>query len=74
MYCCLLIRHITITVKRKRDSKFNYRKSPSPSPIFSGEVNNPYLSIKPPSPPLDYSSIINDRLYLSITTVKLRVD
>ena len=74
MYCCLLIRHITITVKRKHDSKFSYRKSYIKPRLFRGRklISPPLLS--PPSPPPDYSSLINDRLYLSITTVKLRVD
>ena len=39
----------------------------SPPPPFSGEESLPF------SPPY-YSSLINDVKYLSITTVKLRVD
>ena len=38
-----------------------------PPPPFSGEESLPF-------PPPYYSSLINDVKYLSITTVKLRVD
>ena len=51
--------------------------SPLPliSPPFQGKkVNKPPLSIKPLLPSPIYSSLINDRLYQSTTTVKLRED
>ena len=41
--------------------------SDKPPPPFSGEESLPF-------PPPYYSSLVNDVKYLSITTVKLRVD
>ena len=53
------------------------RPPPPPPPLFRGRKLISPLSFKSHSPPLpspNYSSLINYRLYQSITTVKLRVD
>ena len=58
--------------KSSTKPRLSNKPPPSNKPPFSGA-----LSIKPPSPPLpspNYSSLIDDGLYQSITTVKLCVD
>ena len=78
---CLLCKNILVdsdhqeyvvtqnTRKRCSWHTVNPLLSPTPPPPFQGKRVN-----ETPSPPLIYSSLINDRQYESITTVKLHVD
>ena len=71
-----------LTLNADRCCTVNPLLSPPPPPLSSNKPalsNNTYLVKgrklnKPPSPPSYYSPPINDKLYLSMSTIKLSMD